>query len=504
MAIPVLTAGQMLAWEAASWAAGLRETDVIARVGERVAGKVRELTPAGARVLLLAGRGHNGDDVRAALPHLADREAKLLNAFNPAHALADLALNLAPPRRPALVVDGLFGTGLDRDLSPEWVQLIAAINAAGVPVLAVDLPSGLNADTGRPRGAAVRAMVTLTVGAPKQGLLDEAAWEHVGRLEVATEVGLLPDPEAVLRRERSEGWKFSTMWTMPEDFAGFPPARPVAAHKGTLGHVVLLAGSLGYHGAAVLAARAAGGARPGLVTVLTSPETYVPVASQLSAPMVRPWREPLELPAKTTALLVGPGLAGPDVPDWLREQVVTWWRELPCALIADASALDWLAEAGRRAKDDGLPKRPAASEPGWPVSSRPLRVITPHPGEAARMVGLAATQTGLGRSALLRAAGRAAGGCWVVLKGHQTLVGDGGEPESVNPTGNPGLAQGGSGDVLAGFLAGLLAQPEPARDPLRTIRYAVWEHGRAADRLEAHRRNWTAADLAAAVGGEAA
>lgn len=154
-------------------------------------------------------------------------------------------------------------------------------------------------------------------------------------------------------------------------------------------------------------------------------------------------------------------------------------------MVADASALDWLAEDVRR---------------NGPVLTGALRVITPHPGEAKRIIGDGPAAAG--RPEVLRAAAAAVGGCHVVLKGHQTLVAGPGpeDPVFVNPSGNPGLAQGGSGDVLAGFLAGLLAQPPCLRDPLLAIRYAVWQHGRAADALEAVRQNWTSEDLAAVVG----
>ena len=163
---------------------------------------------------------------------------------DPAAELTKLDALLASP--PALVVDGLFGIGLNRPLGQEWVGFIEHVNAALLPVLAVDVPSGLNADTGEPQGAAIAASVTLTVGAPKTGMLREVAWPFVGRLEVATDVGLAPCPH-----------QGELQWTLPEDFAGFPPQRPAATHKGTYGHLAIVAGSLGYHGAAVLTSRGA-------------------------------------------------------------------------------------------------------------------------------------------------------------------------------------------------------------------------------------------------------
>src|SRR5262249_5678437 len=160
--------------------------------------------------------------------------------------------------------------GINRPLDAAWVQFIQRINATGFRTLSVDVPSGLQADTGEPQGAAIKAAVTLTVGAPKKGLLAPAAWSYVGRLEIAANVGLIPCPAT------SE-----LNWTLADDFAGFPPRRPVAGHKGTFGHVAIIAGSLGYHGAAVLAARGAQRARPGLITLFPHEPAYLPVAAQL-------------------------------------------------------------------------------------------------------------------------------------------------------------------------------------------------------------------------------
>src|SRR2546426_9708724 len=161
--------------------------------------------------------------------------------------------------RPTLIVDGLFGIGLNRPLEGVWVRLIEKVNRSQIPVLAIDVPSGLNADTGEPEGAAIRAAITLTLAAPKKGLLASAAWPFVGRLEVAPDIGLVPCPH--------EG---EMLWTVAEDFLGYPPARPVDGHKGTFGHIVIFAGSLGYHGAAVLAANGATRAQPGLFSLFVS------------------------------------------------------------------------------------------------------------------------------------------------------------------------------------------------------------------------------------------
>jgi NAD(P)H-hydrate epimerase len=457
----------MREWEAASWAAGRSEAEVIRRVGRCIAGRARALTGAGDTILVVAGKGHNGDDARAACEYLEDRRVKLLELRQPQAGLRPLEMALR--EEPALIIDGLFGLGLNRPLAEPWQKIIGAINAAQRPVLAVDVPSGLNADTGAAQGAAVRASLTLTVGAPKLGLLAAQAWPFVGRLEVAGDVGLTACP-----------CPSETIWTLPEDFRAFPPPRPVAAHKGSFGHVAIVAGSLGYHGAAVLASRGAQRAQPGLATVLTQPEVYSVVASQLQSAMVGIWQAEMRLPEKVTALLVGPGLAAREAAENLRRAIDPWWRSAEYPVVVDASALDWLA-AG-------------------PLTNQSSRILTPHPGEAARLLGWTAEKVQANRRTALRKVSGRYGNAWVVLKGHQTLIGRSEGEVYVNSSGNPHLAQGGSGDLLSGFIAGLLAQPALQVDVAQTLRYAVWQHGAAADELQAMRANWMVEDLAMQIG----
>ena len=244
MALPVITVEQMRRWEAATWESGKTEEEVIAQVGEVVAARALELTQSGDAILLLAGKGHNGDDVRAMAGHLPEREVSLMSVTDPAKTRQKLPLDLDPA--PALVIDGLFGIGLNRALNADWMQVIAQINAKQLRVLSVDTPSGIDAATGEMQGAAIRATETLTIGAAKRGLLNPIASEFVGRLLVAPNIGLVPC------RETSD-----LLLGEADDFSGFPPARPAGGHKGTFGHLGIMAGSLGYHGAAVLAARGA-------------------------------------------------------------------------------------------------------------------------------------------------------------------------------------------------------------------------------------------------------
>ncbi len=336
-------------------------------------------------------------------------------------------------------------------------------------MLAVDVPSGLNADTGETFGAAIQAAVTLTIGAPKTGMLAAQAWPFVGRLEVTEDVGLVPCP---LMSELT--------WIQPEDFQSYPPPRPVAGHKGSFGHVAIVAGSLGFHGAAVLTTRGAQRAQPGLATVFTQENVYSSVASQLQSAMVKVWKPDTTFPDRISALLVGPGLAEGDVAEKLRHTLHQWWRDLDFPVVVDASALDYVA-AG-------------------PFTKKMGRVLTPHPGEAARLLNWPTQKVQANRVAALRELSKKFSHCWVILKGHQTLIGRSEGEIFVNPSGNPHLAQGGSGDLLAGFIAGLLAQPPLQADIAKTLCYAVWQHGAAADKLQATRANWTIEDLAAEIG----
>ncbi len=466
MPIPVVSLAQMREWEKATWEAGRTQEGVIRRVGHLAAQRVLQLTRTGDLIVVMAGKGHNGDDSRQTSQHLTDREIYLINVQDPAAALDEFRFQLS--LSPALIIDGIFGIGLNRPLGPEWVRLIDEINRAGLPVLAVDIPSGLNAETGEPQGAAVRATTTITLAAPKIGLLSPKAWPYVGRLEVLPDIGLVPCP-----------LKSEIQWTLPHDFSEFPHMRRAHTHKGSYGHLAILAGSVGYHGAAALAARGAARARPGLVSVFTAPQVYVPVASRLEQQMVHPWQPGTQLPDGTTAVLCGPGLAGPDVPAELKEFVGRLWLEFDKPVVVDASALAWL---------------PAGKE------TKALRVITPHPGEAGQMLGVSAAVVQEDRPGSVRQLSRKFGNCWVVLKGHQTLIGSNNGKLFVNPSGNPYLAQGGSGDVLSGFIAGWLAQPELQTEPLMALRYAVFQHGAAADFLSTSSRNWVLEELIQQLG----
>jgi NAD(P)H-hydrate epimerase len=305
---------------------------------------------------------------------------------------------------------------------------VQALNASGLPVLALDLPSGLDPSSAEVPGEAVRALKTACFGARKvcHGLLPARNW--------CGEITVVPIP-----LDQPPGGNLQLLER--------PMLAPRAwdSHKGSFGHVAIRAGSLGMSGAAVLAALGALRVGAGLVTVLTDPDVRAEVAAQVPEAMVQPWRG--TVPAEADVLLVGPGGIA-QMPDWQGP------------LVVDASALK---------EGEG---------PRW--MDRPGTAITPHPGEFARLFHLARPL--LMDERLAQARDVAAGKPGVLLlKGAQSVIAGGASGELwINPTGHPGLATGGSGDLLAGMVAGFRAQGLPMREAVAT---AVWFHGAAADRL---------------------
>ena len=356
---------------------------------------------------------------------------------------------------------------MNRPLAGGWELLVEKINESRVPILSIDVPSGLSADTGNPQGTAVRATVTLTLAAPKRGLLSSEAWPYVGRLELASDIGLV-----------AHALTSDLQWAVREDFVDFPPGRPVAGHKGTFGHLVIFAGSLGYHGAAVLAARAALRAHPGLVSVFTSDDVYLPVASQLQSAMVHPWRPGRSLPDTATAVVFGPGLAASNLSGELRSALLKLWNELPIPVIVDASGLIGC---------------------GWRSPPKGPRVITPHPGEAARLLASTVRCVQGDRPGTVRELSKRCGGSSGIertpnvdrtARREKSLS----IPRAIHCSRREAAAM--SWRVI--WRAD--AQPQLQADLLTALRYAVWQHGATADSLTGKQKNWTVEDHLAALG----
>lgn len=472
----------MREWEQISWASGKSHAAVIGQVGEVIADRFERTVSRSSysrqaqrrrnrlTIWALAGKGHNGDDVRLAARMMNGRgwNVRLIEVLSAENA-AEVAAELRSGTSPDWIWDGLFGIGLSRPLEGAWAELVEAMNAVKSRKLAIDVPSGFSAMEGKALGVAVEADWTLTLGAPKLGLISAEAPRYVGRLEVAGDIGLAPRPEFT-------GAELE--WIEPEDWRHFPPRRKPDTHKGSYGRLLILAGSLGYHGAAVLTARAAQQAQPGWIQLLTDPECYIPIASQLAGPMVAPWdsgEHPWLEQSEPTAIAVGPGLASHQLPERWMGKIRELWETFPGPMIVDASGLSALSEL----------KQPSQPAPG-------PRILTPHPGEAARLLQMDSGSIQKNRVSALRKLSEKFGNAWIVLKGHQTLIGNSQGRIGVNSSGNPGMAQGGSGDILTGWLAGLLAQPALSHSGIieSTIRYAVWSHGNAADRLSRRTNNW--------------
>lgn len=460
MPLPVISVAQMREWEERTWAAGVSVEAVMNQAGGAVADWAESLAEVpDPSILFLIGKGNNGGDARIAAEALTARGSndriQVIEVNDGTEALPDLS-------DVSLVVDGLFGIGLNRELSADWCDFIGKLNAVThefrIPVLSVDVPSGLDADTGQPRGAAVRADYTLTFGAPKIGLIAECASEFVGHLKVAADIDFCDAPPLGELR-----------WVDADDFKRFAPKRLANSHKGSFGHVGIIAGSMGYHGAAVLAARAAASSGVGLVSVFTP--AYAPVAAQLQSAMVHPWdANVIHTLSACTAVVIGPGLGGPDVPESLRRVAVNLWRDSENPIVVDASALEWIANE--------------------PIPENAVRVVTPHPGEAARFLDTTPGIIQTNRIQAMRKVSAICGGAITVHKGRHTLIGGIEGPVSINSTGNPHLAQGGSGDVLAGHLGGWLARKDIQSAPMEVVAQAVWRHGAAADHLSSFNYAW--------------
>ncbi|WP_430869627.1 NAD(P)H-hydrate dehydratase [Cupriavidus basilensis] len=481
--IPLYDVAAIRAIEATAMAS-LPAFALMTRAGAAAAAWLAHHAPAGP-LLLLAGPGNNGGDALVAATRLhqagrpvqvwltaepdrlpadaarAWREAR--TAGVPLHAVPESACHDGLPPFPAdtcAVVDGLLGIGLNRAADGFVAQWIAQLADAGLPVFALDIPSGLFADTGAGTPA-VRACRTLTFIGAKPGLLTLDGRDCAGEVDIAP-LGLIYPPAQ----------QACATVNVPAAFSAALPRRRHATNKGTFGSLAVIGGSIGMTGAPLLGARAAQHLGAGRVHIgfLAQPAPLLdPVHPEL---MLHPIGE-VELSAMS-ALVIGPGMGTGTAARMQLAQLLQSGAaaSAPPALVLDADALNLLAA------DTAL----AAMLTDSPL----VRVMTPHPLEAARLTGIGVA--GIQRDRL--AAARALAAQWravIVLKGSGTVIaapsdGAAAISLSVNPTGNAALATAGTGDVLAGMIGALLAQGMP---PLQAALAAVWLHGRAADQLVA-------------------
>ncbi len=439
-----------------------------------------------APVLVFAGKGNNGGDgfVMARLLKKEGIACEVILTAKKEDVKGDALLNLKAFTRMrgrihevtstehltdvrkklddcGLVVDALLGTGLSAPVQGLMAEIIAMINASGIPVVAVDTPSGLDTDRGIALGTTVRAALTVTFGYPKIGLLQPTAQSAVGRLEVV-DIGIAPEALAVIKPEL-------TLLTQ-ESIGGLLRPRTVDSHKGDFGHLLVLAGARGKSGAALLSGGAALRMGTGLVT-LAGPTSLNTIFSSvlveaMTVPM--PEREDGSLALNEhavaealqgkSAVAFGPGIGvSSDTIGLTRWLLVN--STVP--LVIDADGLNCLATDVSMLREARVPV-----------------ILTPHPGEMARLAKVSNAEVQSQRLEVARTFVREHR-CYLVLKGSRTVIATPDDKVWINPTGNPGMASGGMGDVLTGTIGGLLAQ---GYTPDRACQIGVFLHGFVGDR----------------------
>jgi NAD(P)H-hydrate epimerase len=422
---------------------GIPSAELMLRAGSRAFQLIEHRWPQARRILVVCGAGNNGGDgyVVARLAKQAGLEVQLYTLADPAKLRGD-ALSMADawcaaggeiepfgglPKQCDLIVDAILGTGLEREVSGDWAAAIEAINRHAAPVLAIDIPSGLNADTGRAMGCAIQAQATISFIGLKQGMFTGVGPDCCGTIFFdALEVPARIYGRQILAARRLD-WDKSSQQL---------PARRRSAHKGEYGHVLVIGGDQGYSGAARLAGEAAARCGAGLVSVATHPAHAAVLNLGRPELMCRGINGPNELGpllARANVIALGPGLGQGEWGRSLFEAALA--TELP--LVVDADGLNLLAE------------RPM-QRANW--------ILTPHPGEAARLLQTNSREIQADRfAAVTRLQSRYAG--VIVLKGSGSLIQAGSSrPIGLCSNGNPGMASGGSGDLLTGIIAALIAQ----------------------------------------------
>lgn len=456
---------------------GIEGYELMTRAGRFAFDLLAERWPEGP-VTAVCGAGNNAGDgyVIARLARQAGRPTVVLALVDPGKLGGDAARAMKDyrdaggeirpwegglPEAPGLVVDALLGTGIDRNVEGRFAEAVEAINASGAPVLAVDIPSGLHADTGRVMGVAVGADLTPTFIGLKAGLLTGRGPALAGELRY----GSLNVPEAIF-----EGVAHKALRLRPTLLAEALPRRPRDAHKGLFGHVLVIGGGPGMPGAARMAGEAALRAGAGLVTVATLPEHVPAVAAGRPELMCRGIEDAMDLEPlleRATVVALGPGLG---LAAWSK-RVFEAASAAGLPTVLDADGLNLLAES---------------------PDSRADRVITPHPGEAARLLGTGTGEVQADRFAAVDALAERYGSV-AVLKGAGSLVRAPGGETWLCDRGNPGMAVAGMGDVLTGLIAGVAAQ---CGDLVLAARVGVLLHALAGDQAAAEgERGMIAGDL---------
>lgn len=485
----LVTAEEMRALEAKSEASGVSTDTLMETAGLTVAQEAVQLLPdyRGRLVVVLVGPGNNGGDGLVTARHLQNWRANVVAYICvPGRALASKlelaveagveiaqAINGTDPlpdllERAALVVDSVLGIGQTRAVEAPLKDQLALLSQAKarrpeLKILALDIPTGLNADSGEVDPATVAADLTVTLGAPKAGLYTTSAAEVVGRIVVGG-IGLPSGLDADLPTEVMDTALIGPLL----------PRRPLGANKGTFGRALVVGGSHRYLGAPYLACAAAGRVGAGLVTLASVPlvrstvATMLPEVTHLPLPE-RDWTVAPEAAAEVVAalvqyeaLLVGCGLGDTAATRSFVQQLLLAEAGTPTPIVVDADALNALARLR-----------------GWPEHMIAAAVLTPHPGEMARLTGLSIAEVQRNRLACARTYSEQWGKV-VVLKGAYTVIASPDGRARVSPFANPALASAGTGDTLAGAIVGLLAQ---GLEPFDAASCGVYVHAAAAERV---------------------
>ncbi len=468
--LELLTPAEMGAADKFTIDSGTPGTDLMERAGRAVAEDFRRYMSQARRVLVLVGPGNNGGDGYVAARHLAaaGREVVVGTIGDPARLRGDAAWardgwtgEMLPADDLSFedfdgIIDALFGAGLARPIEGAAAAIVERANASGVPILAVDLPSGINGESGRALGSAIRAIATSTFFRRKPGHLLLPGRLHCGEVAVH-DIGILPETLATLAiaafENRPALWRDA--WSPPR----------LDGHKYARGHAVVVSGPAYATGAARLAAGGALRAGAGLVTVASPPDAVAVNAAHLTAIMVRAFDDKegladLLVDARLNAVAIGPGLGvGPAT-----RALVAAVLDGPRGTVLDADALTSF-RGDPSALFSLIAKRTAAT------------VLTPHEGEFARLFpDLAENACALAKQDRAREAARRSGAV-IIIKGADTVIVAPDRRVAINDNAPAWLATAGAGDVLAGIVVGLLAQKMPA---FEAAAMAVWLHGAAA------------------------
>src|SRR3954469_23579234 len=471
----ILTTAEMERADRLTIAAGTPGFALMLSAGQAVAEAAMDLVEQGP-ILVVAGRGNNGGDGFVAAAELAarGRDVSVILLCERDSLQGDAALAArgwkypVPPFNPqaigqaALIIDALFGAGLNRPVKGDPLEMIEAINANGAPVLAVDLPSGINGSTGAVMGAAIDAVETVTFFRRKPAHLLMPGRKHCGRVRVA-DIGIDPRVLAEIRPQTSE--------IVPESWRKSFPVPGIDGHKYARGHAVVVSGELASTGAARLSARGALRTGAGLVTVATPRDALAVNAAALTAVMVRAIDTAIEFGEQLTdkrlnTCVIGPG-AG--VGERTRDFVHTGLSARR-SLVLDADALTSFADAPDRLFES------IKTSHGSDVDL-PQIVLTPHEGEFPRLFSdISNKHPGRSKLERVRAAAERSGAI-VLLKGPDTVVASPDGRATIACNAPPWLATAGAGDVLSGMIAGMLAQGVPAYE---AACIGAWMHGEAA------------------------